>query len=109
MSTYSIIKGADEMSAATTGAGAAATQQAAIVQAIKASGAIVQLEPSEFAKILAKSENPLVVTAEGGVFTKNHQYITNYKGLHFYCKSPAAINLPLATEVVQSKKIWIPG
>ena len=98
------------MNAATTGAtGAAAAQQAAVVQAIKASGAIVQLEPSEFAKILAKSENPLVVTAEGGVFTKNHQYITNYKGLHFYCKSPAAINLPLGTEVIQSKKIWIPG
>ncbi len=98
------------MNAATTGVtGAAAAQQAAIAQAIKASGAIVQLEPSEFEKILAKSDNPLVVTAESGVFTKTHRYITNYKGLHFYCRSPAAINLPLSTEVVQAKKIWIPG
>ena len=99
---------------ATTGAagGAAAggaAAAAAIAQAIKASGAIIQLEPTEFLKILSKSEGPLVVTALGGVFSKNYQYLTNYKGLHFYCKSDTAINMPVDTEVVQAKKIWIPG
>ncbi len=99
---------------ATTGAtgGAAAggaAAAAAIAQAIKASGAIIQLEPTEFLKILAKSEAPLVVTALGGVFSKNYQYLTNYKGLHFYCKSDTAIKLQADVEVVQAKKIWIPG
>ncbi len=98
---------------ATTGAagGAAAggAAVAAIAQAIKASGAIIQLEPSEFRKILSKSESPLVVTALGGVFSKNYQYLTNYKGLHFYCKSEVAIDMPAKAEVVQAKKIWIPG
>lgn len=97
------------MNAATGAASAGAAHQAAIVQAIKASGAIIELEPGEFKKILAKVENPLIVTAEGGVFTKNYQYVTHYKGLHFYCKSPAVINLPAGAEVVQSKRIWVPG
>lgn len=82
-------------------------QQPAI-QAIKASGAIIQLEPNEFNKILAKIENPLVVTGRSGVFGKDYQYLTNYKGLHFYCKSPVAINLPTGAEVVRSKRILVP-
>ena len=47
------------------GAGAAV---AAIAQAIKASGVIVQVEPEEFLLILGRSESPLVVSAEGGLF-----------------------------------------
>ncbi len=91
------------------GAAAGGAAAAAIAQAIKASGAIIQLEPSEFRKILSKSERPLVVTALGGVFSKNYQYLTNYKGLHFYSKSDTAIKLQADVEVVQAKKIWIPG
>ncbi len=90
-------------------AGGSTAAAAAIVQAIKASGAIIRLEPEEFMKIMSKSEAPLVVTALGGVFTKNHQYLTNYKGLHFYCKSEVPIKLPSDAEVVQAKKIWVPS
>ena len=69
---------------ATIGAAAGgAAAAAAIAQAIKASGAIIQLEPSEFLKILSKIESPFVVTALGGAFSKN-QYLTNYNGLHIY-------------------------
>ena len=95
--------------AGTAAAGSAAAQQAAIAQAIKASGAIIQLEQDEFRKILSKNESPLVVTALGGVFSKNYQYLTSYKGLCFYCKSDTPITLSSDAEVVQSKKIWIPG
>lgn len=95
--------------AVTTATDTTTAQQAAIAQALKASGAIVQLESSEFQKILSKSEDPLVVTASGGVFSKNFQYLTNYKGLFFFCKSSAPIRLPSDAEVVHSKKIWIPG
>jgi hypothetical protein len=52
------------------GAGAAAARAAAIAKAIKASGAIVRLEPDDFLTILSKSAKPLVVIAVGGFIKK---------------------------------------
>ncbi|MFZ4629363.1 MAG: hypothetical protein ACOYNR_13630 [Blastocatellia bacterium] len=89
--------------------GAAAAHQAAIANAIKASGAIVQLEPEGFIAILQKSKDPLVVYAEGGVFSVNYQYLTSYKGLIFFTKSRTPLRLPGGAEIVNAKKIWIPG
>jgi hypothetical protein len=90
-------------------AGAAAAAAAAIAQAIKASGAIVRVKPEEFLKIVSRTERPLVVTAEGGFIGVNHQYLTSYKGLAFFAKSPEPLHLPSDTELVVSDKIWIPG
>ena len=87
--------------------GAAAA--AAIAEAIKASGAIVQVEPEDFRVILSKTENPLVVTAEGGWLTKHYRYLTSYKGLIFFAKSPEPMDLATGAELVTAKKIWIPG
>lgn len=89
--------------------GAAAAHQAAIANAIKASGAIIQLEPEGFAAILNQSKDPLVVYAEGGVFSTNYQYLTSYKGLTFFTKSRMPLRLPSGAEIVPAKKIWIPG
>ena len=94
--------------AATSGASAAAVA-AAIAKAIKASGAIVKVEAQDFETIVNKTREPLVVVAEGGLFTKNYQYLTSYKGLFFFCKSSSPVQLPSAVEVVRSKNIWIPG
>lgn len=91
--------------AASAGAGAAA----AIANAVKASGAIVQVEPDDFLKILARTEDPLVVTAEGGFFKTKHQYLTSYKGLDFYCNSDELLPLPADAELIPAGKIWIPG
>ena len=91
------------MSAAAGGAAAAA-----MAQAIKASGAIVKVEPRDFQTVLGKSERPLVVTAEGGVFSKNYQYLISYKGLVFFTKSDSPLPLPGSAEVVVAKKIWTP-
>jgi hypothetical protein len=90
------------------GAGAAANA-AAIANAIKASGAIVKVDPADFQKIMAKMDTPLVVRAEGGVISKNYQYLTSYKGLIFYTKSSSDIRFGGNIEMVLSKKIWIPG
>jgi hypothetical protein len=87
-------------------AGAAA---AAIIQAIKASGVIVRLDPPEFQKILSRAKDPLVVVATGGIFTKNYQYLTTYKGLAFSTKSPEPLQLPAGSEVVAANRIWTPG
>ena len=92
------------------GAGAAvAARAAAIAKAIKASGAIVQVEPNDFLVILSKTSKPLVVLAEGGFLKTNYQYLTGYKGLIFFAKSSAPLQLPGDIELVVAKKIWIPG
>ena len=94
---------------ATAGATAGASAAAAIAQAIKASGVLVKVEPEAFSTIISKSESPLIVMAEGGVFTKNYQYMTSYKGLAFYTKSSQEIQFPNKTELIYAQKIWIPG
>jgi hypothetical protein len=95
--------------AAATGAGAAAAAAAAIANAIKAHGGIIKLEPDEFKKILNKADKPLVAFAEGGFWGKNYQYMTNYKGLFFFCKTKEAIHLPGTVETIMCEKIMIPG
>lgn len=89
--------------------GAAGGAAAVIAQAIKASGAIVRVEPHDFKEILRRSERPLVVSAQGGFISKNYQYLTSYKGLAFYTKSPIELMLPGSAEVIAAGKIWIPG
>ncbi|MGO8751878.1 MAG: hypothetical protein ACLQNE_38540 [Thermoguttaceae bacterium] len=88
--------------------GAAAV--AAIVQAIRASGVIVRVEPNEFEAILARQDAPLVVTGQGRVwFTTKYQYLTSYKGLAFFAQSLTPLSLPSGAEVVLAKSIWVPG
>jgi hypothetical protein len=90
-------------------AGAAAAAAAAIAQAIKASGAIVNMEPAEFLSLLARAKDPLVVCSVGGVFWTKYCYLFNYKGLFFYTKSSESLDLPPACETIMAKSIWIPG
>ena len=82
---------------------------AIIANAIKASGTVVRIDPAEFLKILKKLESPMVIYAQGGFVSKNHQYMTSYKGFAFHTKSSAQIDLPRTTEVIVADKIWIPG
>ncbi len=90
-------------------AASGAAAAAAIAQAIKASGVIVRVEPNEFERILARQDSPLVVTAQGGFFSTNYQYLTSYKGLAFFAQSPTPLSLSSNTEVIVAKTIWIPG
>ncbi len=88
-------------------AGAAAA--AAIAQAIKASGAIVRVEPNDFMLVLSRNKNPLVVSAQGGILRTSYQYLTAYKGLMFFTKSSAPLLLPSEVELIAARKIWIPS
>jgi hypothetical protein len=90
---------------ATTGAAA----HAAMVEAIKASGAIVQLESKDFMTVLSRTTDPLVIVAEGGVFKKHLQYLVGYKGFVFFTKSSTPLQFPGETEFVRAKKIWVPS
>ena len=91
------------------GGGAVTAAYTAMVQAVKASGAIVRLEPQAFMTILNKIEKPLVVTAPGGFLSKGFSYLTSYKGLCLYTKSPSQLILPSSTELIAAKQIWIPS
>jgi hypothetical protein len=88
------------------GAGAAA---AAIAKAIKASGVIIHVEPADFAGILELQPGALVVHATGGFFSTNYQYLTSYKGLAFFTRASAPLHLPPGTELIQAKRMWVPG
>jgi hypothetical protein len=89
-------------------AAGAAGAAAAIAKAIKASGTIVKVDSEAFMTILYKIERPLVVTAKGGFLKRDYVYLTSYKGLAFYTKSPQPLGLPGAAELIAAKKIWIP-
>jgi len=95
--------------AGAAGSGGAAAAAAMIAQAIKASGAIVNVGPGDFEAIVARILEPLVVQAQGGFFSTNYQYLTSYKGLFFYTKSKEPLRFPDDTEFVTAKNIWIPG
>lgn len=90
-------------------ASGAAAASAAIAQAIKASGAIVNMEPQEFMTIVNRCEKPLVVVAHGGLLDRGFRYMVSYKGLAFHTKSKVELMLPGKAEVVLARSIWIPG
>ncbi len=89
-------------------AGGAVAVAAAIANAIKASGAIVRLEPQDFLLLIAKCKNPLLVVAQGGLLKPNYQYLLPYKGLVFFTKSPSPLQLPSDVELITARKIWVP-
>lgn len=89
------------------GGGAAA---AAIAQAVKASGAIVRMTPDQFAQILGRADEPLVVMSTSKVFGKvSYKYIMSYKGLAFYTKSRSQLPMSISAQLVHAKTIWIPA
>ena len=94
----------------TNGAAASgAAASAAIAQAIKASGAIVNVVAADFMKILEKVDNPLVVCSESKFISTKYHYLTAYKGLIFYTKSATPLMLRPSAEIIRAKKIWVPG
>ena len=93
------------MSTAGAAGGAA---QAAAIQALKASGAIVRVEPDEFLEVVYRQAVPLVVRATGGFFWTKYMYLTSYKGLAFYTKSSEELELHEGVELAEAKTIWVP-
>ena len=81
----------------------------AIAEAIKASGAIVRVEPGDFEAILEKTEAPLVVAARGGIFKTRYVYLTAYKGLIFCTRTATPLDLPRKVELIVARQIWMPS
>ena len=91
--------------AAAAGAAAAAH---AIANAIKASGAIVKVEPEEFIKVVSLGDKPLVVHAMGGMLSKHHRYITGHKGLVFFTRSDQPLDIMTSFQLIEAKSISVP-
>ena len=89
-------------------AGAHVAIHAAIANAIKATGVVVRLEPTEWLSVLKRNDNAVVVVASGGMFKKSFRYLTSYRGLAFFTKSDQALILPGRTEVITAKSISLP-
>ena len=89
-------------------AAGSAAQRAAMMNALKASGVVVRMEPGDFMALLDRMEEPLVVVGKGGVFRKHAQYLTSYRGLAFFTKSEQALVLPRRAEIVTVKTISVP-
>jgi hypothetical protein len=89
-------------------AGAAA---AGAVRAVRAMGVMVIVEPGEFSKLMDQVQDPLIVVGQGGfgLFGRNYKYLMSYKGLTFFTKSTAPLALPDRAEIVNARRIWIPG
>ena len=69
--------------AVNAGATSGAASMAAGARAIKASGAIVRVEPQDFLYILDRHEEPLVVEAQGGLFFKHLMLV---KSIYPFCE-----------------------
>ena len=93
------------------GAGVAAAAAAAIANAIKASGAIVEVDPGVFMAILAgeRDSRPLVIMAEGGVIKTNYRYLAACRGFIFYTRSADSLMLPGYVDIITARKIWTPS
>jgi hypothetical protein len=90
------------------GAAAGAAAAHAIANAIKASGAIVKVEPEEFIKVVSLGDKPLIVHAMGGMLSKHHRYITGYKGLVFFTRSEQPLDIMTRFQLVEARSISIP-
>ena len=89
-------------------AGAGAGVVAAMINAVKAFGVVVRISPPEFLALLERSEAPLVVVGKGGTFRKHHRYLSTYKGLAFFTRSPMPLSLPAHAEIVAVQSLSIP-
>lgn len=97
------------MTDAAVAGGAAAAGAAAIANAIRAFGAIVTVESRDFEAILRRADAPLVVRAQGGLFSTHYQYLTTYKGVFFYTRTQTPLPLGPNVETINAKKLWMPG
>ena len=91
-----------------SGASAGAAAHAAAINAAKACGVALQVEPYDFLEIVFRNPNALVVIAPAGFLWRKHRYATSYKGFIVHTLSSDPLDLPPKTEVLQAKAMWMP-
>jgi hypothetical protein len=81
----------------------------AIAQAQAAMGPVVKMEPREFITLVERADDPLVVVARNEVFfVIRYQYLLGYKGLVFFTKSKAPLDVAgRGAEIISAKGIRV--
>jgi len=90
-------------------AAAGAAAAAAMMNAVRAMGVVVKVEPETFLQVLERGTQGLVVYTPRTFLGTRHHYLVSYKGFAFYTKSPQELRLPPSVEIVKAKSIYIPG
>lgn len=90
------------------GTGMTHAHAVAVFNAIKATGAIVQVDPDTLTQLVGSTDGPLVITARGGFMNRRFKYVTHYRGFLVYTSSPDPLPLGNA-EFVAAKRIWVPS
>ena len=78
------------------------------IEAQKTIGPMVFLTPSDFRELLAKMDQPLVISSKQGVFRTRYHYLLNYRGFFFHCRDKNQMTLPTHCHEIKANKIWIP-
>ena len=78
------------------------------IQARKAYGSIVRIEPNIFLELLSLQQQPLVVQGSGGFFASHYRYIMSYQGITFFAKSNKKLELPANAKIIETKKVFVP-
>ena len=86
----------------------AARRRNQVMNAIKACGIVITVGPLEFCRILSRTDNPLIVFSKGGLLSKHYKYLTSYRGLAFYCRTPTSLEIPADAELIAANMISIP-
>ena len=90
-------------------AGAAAAA-AAVINAIKAMGVVVRVEPQDFLRIVQAVPDALVVHCAQSFLGTRHHYLVSYKGFAFYTKTRGdELRLPPSVEIISARRIWVPA
>ncbi len=88
---------------------AAAAAIAAMMNAVKASGAIVRVEPGDFEALVHRMGEAFVLhESPRGMFQRKHRYLTSYRGFIFFAQSAEPIFLGKGVEELPVTKIWVP-
>ena len=82
-----------------------------VLTAAKASvsGPVIQLDPGDFARVLARIDEPIVVKSHTGRISRKYKYMTSYKGFTFCTGSRESLLLPDNVEVIEARKLCSPG
>jgi len=89
-------------------AAAGAAAYAAKVNAIKAGGPVVFLEPNDFIRLLSEADDAFVVVARGGWLNRKLKYLFGYRGLFFTTASKEKLALPGRADVIWAHRLWVP-
>jgi hypothetical protein len=84
-----------------------ASHSAHLVNAMRSTGPVVQVDSHAFATLLSRNREALVVYAAGGAI-RQHKYLMGYKGLFFATKTRAPIQLPQWVDVVTVRRLHLP-